>query len=205
MKKKFLIISVLVLVAFGFLVYMDSGQTLIKLYLRSAGNYSTPKLESPASILSKVQHENLSYDRLYRLEDYKAFSDFQEKNITSFPFVQIYNREKKMMTIASGSECRWALMDFFTKRDTSKLISQNSLMYEFVTNRLDPIDIKTSKDTFDYYVIAGWVNYLPAFSENLFRQTNEMKKSMKEKVCFTYINLDMQEDWEEEMEAQELK
>jgi len=64
-------------------------------------------------------------------------------------------------------------------------------------DRLLPIDVKTSQDTFDYYLISYWAKFIPKLSHKLFDQTNVMKESMTQKVCFIYVTLDEQESWKE--------
>ncbi len=201
MKRKGLIITMLVIIAIGLLIFINPNQLFTKAFLRLTGDYSTPEYQTISSILSKVHYENLNYDRLYRLENYKALNDFREKKILNIPFVQIYDRNKKMLTLASGNDCKWILMDFFSKRDSSKLKLGDTVMYEFVMERLEPIDIKTNQDTFNYYILTGWANFVPKLSDSLFYQTNEMKKTLDKDVCFSYINLDFQEDWEAEMDS----
>ncbi|MBK9984989.1 MAG: hypothetical protein IPP15_21935 [Saprospiraceae bacterium] len=104
---------------------------------------------------------------------------FRKKKLTTVPFVQIYNGKKANDKIASGNECSWALMNFFNKKDTLNLVAGDSLMYDYVVDRLIPIDFKTNADTFNYYVLSGWTNYLPKLSERLFAQTNKMKNALE--------------------------
>ncbi|MGB4849463.1 MAG: hypothetical protein WBP41_16175, partial [Saprospiraceae bacterium] len=178
MKKRGLIISVLVLIILGVLIYLKPGQFFTKALLRLTGDYATPEYETDASILSKAKSDNLYYDRLYKVKNLKSFKDFQEKKLSTFPFVQIYNRNKQMITIASGNECSWALMNFFNQKDTLNLVAGDSLMYDYVMDRLIPLDLKTNADTFNYYILSGWTNYLPKLSERLFAQTNKMKTTL---------------------------
>ncbi len=201
MIKKIIFSTLLVLCMIVLIIYFDPFQLYTKTILRLTGNFSSPEYETNASIMSKVQNEKIYYDRLYKLTDYKAFMDFTKKKITTFPFVQIYDQNKKMIKIANGSDCSWALMDFFSKSDSLNLTKGDSLMYKFVMDRLEPIDLKTNQDTFDYYILAGWANYIPRLSDSLFNQTNKMKKTLIEKVCFTYINLDFQKEWAAEMDS----
>lgn len=195
-KKWYIIgIGILGLILLGFI---NPGQVVTKSLLRITGDYRTPRKENGESILIKARQEHLYYDRLYSIKDYQAFRDFQRKGISVIPFVQIYNREKKMLTNASGSECAWALMNYFSKEDSSKLKTGDDQMYHFIADRLTPIDIKTDQDTFDYYLFLGWANYIPKLSNNLFIQTNKMAETMKGRVCFSYINFDIQQKWKEE-------
>ncbi|HUR31311.1 MAG TPA: hypothetical protein VMZ69_07750, partial [Saprospiraceae bacterium] len=68
-------------------------------------------------------------------------------------------------------------------------------------DRLEPIDIKSYQDTFDYYMIAGWANYAPRLSDSLFAQTNRIKSSLAKRVCFAYVDLDYQKEWEHEVDS----
>jgi len=205
MKKKTLIIWISILIGFMLVVFANPGQIFTKAILRLTGNYITPKDETSASILSKIQMNNIYYDRLFRLSELKSLKDFQAKKISSVPFVQIYNEDKKIITMASGSNCAWALLNYFNKNDTSKLVEGDSMMYQFIMDRLEPIDLKTNQDTFEAYIFAGWANYIPKLSKGLFNQTNEIMESNKGKVCLSYINLDFQEGWEAEMESDKKK
>ncbi|MGB3080083.1 MAG: hypothetical protein WBB31_13445 [Saprospiraceae bacterium] len=201
MRNRGLIISFLVLIILGILIYINPGQFFTKALLRLTGDYATPEYETDASILSKTKSENLYYDRLYKIKNFKTFNEFQKKKLAAVPFVQIYNRNKQMITIASGNECSWALMNFFNKKDTLNLVAGDSLMYDYVVDRLIPIDFKTNADTFNYYVLSGWTNYLPKLSERLFAQTNKMRAALGDKVCFSYVNFDFQDEWKEEMDS----
>ncbi|MEP6646527.1 MAG: hypothetical protein ABJC12_05525 [Saprospiraceae bacterium] len=196
-NKKMYIIGIGIL-ALILLVFLNPAQVLTKTLLRITGDYQTPHEENSESILSKTSQDHLYYDRLYSIRDYKSFRDFQRKGISVIPFVQIYNRDKKMLTNASGSECAWALMNYFAQKDSAQLKTGDDQMYHFIEDRLTPIDIKTDQDTFDYYLFLGWANYIPKLSKNLFIQTNKMAETMKGRVCFSYINFDMQKPWEAE-------
>lgn len=201
MKNKILLSTLIFILTLGILIFINPGQFFTKTLLRLTGNYATPEYETSQSILLKANEGNLYYDRLYKVKDYGCFKEFQKNKLTAFPFVQIYNRDKRMIKIASGSECSWALMNFFSQKDSVHLVAGDSLMYDFVTARLLPVDLRTNADTFNYYILAGWANYVPKLSEKLFNQTNLMKKSMNEKVCFSYINFDFQKDWASEMDS----
>jgi len=201
MRKKIWLISLLILFVTGLLIFINPNQMFTKLILRITGHYETPQYETRSSVLSVVIHKNLYYDRFYRLKNYTAFSDFQRRKMIQIPFVQIYNREKNMLSLASGSECKWALMDFFNQRDSSKLIADDTTMYENVMKQLEPIEIKSNLDTFEYYIIAGWAKYAPRLSDSLFIETNKIKKSLNDKICISYINFDIQKDWESEMDS----
>ncbi len=203
MRNKGLMISFLVLIILGVLIYINPGQFFTKALLRLTGNYTTPEYETNASILSKAKSENLYFDRLYKVKNFKTYNDFQERKLASFPFVQIYNRSKKMITIASGNECSWALMNFFNEKDTLNLTAGDSLMYDYVLDRLTPLELKTNADTFHYYILSGWTNYLPKLSERLFEQTNKIKTTLGKNVCVSYINFDFQDEWKEVMDSLE--
>ncbi|MEO6132981.1 MAG: hypothetical protein ABIQ02_14125 [Saprospiraceae bacterium] len=199
MKNKKITFIILGLLLSILLIFLNPGQVFTKTLLRITGDYKTPHYESKESILKKTGQDHLYYDRLYTLKNYQAFQDCQKKEITAIPFVQIYNRDKKLLKNASGSDCAWELMNYFAQSDSSKLKTGDDQMYHFVMERLDPIDIKTDKDTFDYYLFLGWANYIPKLSNNLFKQTNKMAETLKGRVCFSYIDFDMQEKWKDEM------
>ncbi|MGB3080079.1 MAG: hypothetical protein WBB31_13425 [Saprospiraceae bacterium] len=201
MKKRIFIFSFLILAILGVIIFGNPVQFVVKGILKLTGDYATPQYETSESILSKVRSQGLYYDRLFKLKDYSDFHELQEKKLTTVPFVQIYNGKKKLLKIASGSECSWQLMNFFSKKDTANLVAGDSLMYDFVMNRLTPLDIKSTQDTFNYYILAGWANYIPKLSDSLFIQTNKMKKIMEDKVCFSYINFDLQDTWKSEMDS----
>lgn len=199
--KRTLIIIGTILLLLAVAVYLNPGQFFTKAYLKLTGYYKTPQYESPETIMTKVIADQLYYDRLYRLKNINAHQDFSKRKMMHVPFVYIYNRDKNMMTVASGSECSWTLMNFFDNMDTSKLKAGDSEMYTFISERLDPIDIKTDMDTFDFYVHAGWANYLPKLSNELFKQTNEIMEAHQGRVCLSYIDLDHQEDWMADMDS----
>ncbi len=201
MRYKIFFICIGFLLVIGLLIFINPNQLFSKMILRAAGEYKPPQYETPSSILSELNDAGTYYDRLYRLSDFSAMEDFKEKKLFQIPFVHIYNRDKKLMTIASGDECKWSLMDFVSKKDTSKLVAQDSLMYYFVMEKLEPIDIKTDQDTFEYYILAGWANFAPKLSIRLFNQTNDMMNNMNDKICLSYINLDYQKEWEAELDS----
>jgi hypothetical protein len=203
MRKKTLMIFAFAAVLISLLVCINPNQVFTKIILRFMGYYATPKYVTDSEILTKVHQENIYYDNLYRLENYTAYGDFIERKMISVPFVQIYDKHKKLLTLASGNECRWALMNFFSKEDSLALIAGDSQMYDYVMERLKPIDVKLSQDTFDYYVLAGWANYVPKLSAGLFTQTNKMKQTLHNKVRLNYINFDLQREWEAEKDSLE--
>ena len=199
--KRFLIISGALLFLLAGAIYLNPNQFFTKMYLRISGYYKTPQFESRQSILAQVKSSNLQYDRLYRLKNIFAYEDLSKRKMMHVPFVYIYNRDKNMLSVASGNECSWTLMNFFDTMDTTKLKAGDSEIYNFITERLDPIDIKSDMDTFDYYVHAGWANYLPKLSNALFKQTNEIMETHQGKVCLSYIDLDHQEEWMADMDS----
>lgn len=198
MRYKTLFISLGIILSIGVLIYINPNQLFTKLILRLTGYYKTPEYETRASVLSTLKGKGIYYDRLYTLSGATAMEDLKKKKLLHVPFVQIYNRDKDLVSIASGDECKWALLQFVASEDTSKLVASDSLMFQFLMDRLAPVDIRTDQDTFENYIVAGWANFLPMLSNDLFEQTNSMKESLGSKVCLTYINLDHQEGWEEQ-------
>ncbi|MEO5906135.1 MAG: hypothetical protein ABIQ11_05380, partial [Saprospiraceae bacterium] len=81
-----------------------------------------------------------------------------------------------------------------------RLVQEDSLMYSFILQQLSPVELLTEQDTFDFYVLAGWANFAPKLSKRLFEQTNQIKSNLKDRLCISYINMDFQEGWEEEVE-----
>lgn len=196
MWKKLLIIGIILIVTVGIMVYANPKQVFTKMYLRFSGEYKAPEYETSETILSAVREKNLKYDRLFKVTSTKALNDFQQKGILSIPFIQFYNSNKKLITVASGDECKWNLMELFVISDTSQLVESDSTLFDFISQNVIPLHIKSYEDTFKYYVIAGWVNYLPKMKANLFSQTDAIKDSLGQQVCISYINLDFQEEWQ---------
>ena len=203
MKRKTWLITVFIIIGMAVLIYADPDQFFTKAILKLTGYYSAPRYLTSQDILNKARHEDLIYDNLYKLKSYQTYKEFTEQRMIAVPFVQIYDKHKKLLTLASGSDCSWALMNFFSKEDSLALIAGDSLMYNYVTDRLEPIDIRSIRDTFQYYILAGWANYVPKLSARLFTQTNEMKKTLNNKVRLSYINFDLQKGWEAEKDSME--
>ena len=201
MKRKGFLIGLIILVLLALFIWINPEQLFTKLMLRMMGHYATPQYESVESIRSTVTDASLYYDRLYRISDLQAMQEMRQQNIFQIPFVQIYDRKKQSISMASGSECKWALMNFFNEEDTAQYISGDTSTYTYIMDRLESIDIKSYQDTFDYYMIAGWANYAPRLSDSLFEQTNRIKNSSTKKVCVAYINLDYQKEWEHAVDS----
>lgn len=178
------------------LVFINPGQIFTKSLLKLMGHYISPKTESPSTIKDYVTKHDSYYDRLYVVNNANAFLELQKFGVSGVPTVQIFNKEKKLLTTASKSECDWTFADFF-QNQSNKMVPIDSITYTKVMERLVPIDIRSKEDTFHYYVITYWAKYLPRLTHRLFEQTNNMKKGMHERVCFMSVSLDMQEGWDE--------
>lgn len=161
------------------------------------GHYKSPQTESPSTIKEYVSSYHSYYDKLFVVRDMNAFQELQQKGVKGVPTVQIFDKHKRLLTMASESSCKWALTNFF-QNHSDEMISTDSTIYPYVLERLKPIDIKSDQDTFNYYLITYWAKYIPKLSHRLFEQTNTMKDSMDQKVCFMSVSLDAQENWEVE-------
>ena len=195
--KKFLLITLIFLLVAGIAVFINPGQFFTKLIMRISGHYATPKYESVESIRHEAEKHDLYFDRLYRLKSKTSIEELGSKGLLTVPFIQIYNQDKTLLKVASGVECRWNLIDYFTVSDSAQLIATDTMMYDYMMSHLEPIETNTHQDTFDYYVLAGWANFAPKLSFDLFRETNEIKDTLQNRVCISYINMDFQEDWED--------
>ena len=195
MKRKLLIaVTITGVIVFG-LVILYKTQTLTKLILSIAGHYKSPQIESPSSIKEFISHNNSDYDRLYVVHNENARAELQTYGVTGVPTVQIYDRNKHLLTMASDSHCDWALTYFF-KDSSQQMSAKDSLTYPLVLERLSPVDLRSDKDTFDYYIITYWAKFLPKLTKRLFEQTNMLKDSMEEKICFMSVSIDDQESWQ---------
>ena len=170
---------------------------LTKIYLRLSGDYVSPRYERRSDIVNNFAEENIVYDRLYSFKEEKAMTSFSEKGLFSIPFIQIYDRDKDLLSMVSGEQCSWKLLSSVLHSDSLQVAVADTGMYNTVMQYISPLDIKADTDTFQYYVFAGWVNYLPKMKENLFLQTKAIKDSLQNNVCLSYINLDMLEGWED--------
>jgi hypothetical protein len=177
------------------IVLMNPWQNLLQLYLKMTGQYQAPQYETSESIQARVNNANLYYDRLYKLSGPESFFDFQNEGLLSVPFIRIYNAKKQNLSSASGEKCKWTMMSVFS-RDSLSMAPNEEVDYDYILQRLDTIDVRTDQDTFDFYVLAGWANYLPVLSDSLFFSTNRIKQNLNNRVCISYLNLDFQKGWE---------
>ena len=201
MKKKILLSSLAIIVILGLAVYINPDQFFTKLILKMAGSYVPPEYETDSTILRVMEEHKVSFDRLFKLSDYTSMRELQEQKLFTLPFIQIYDEDKRLMKAASGSECSWALMNYFNQQDSTQLVAYDSTMYDQMMKLIIPVSILAPKDTFDYYVLAGWANFSPKFAHELFKETNKIKQKLNGEVCINYINLDFQEGWESELES----
>src|SRR4030095_2645762 len=194
MKKKTLILLV-GLTIFAILILINPGQFFTLTILRILGHYKTPRIETPVSIKEYVETHNLYYDKLYSVSSMNAFIELGQSGIHGVPTIQIFNKKKALLRMASENKCTWALADYFKNGHSNEMIAQDTTTFAFVLDRLTPIDIKSVQDTFDFYIISYWAKYIPKLTHHLFEQTNSMKSSMTEKICYIYVTLDEQENW----------
>jgi hypothetical protein len=194
MKRHPLIsVAIICIVVFG-LIILYKSQHLSKLILSITGNYKSPKIESSSSIKDFISENNSKYDRLYVAQNENARVELQKYGVSGIPTVQIYDNRKYLLTMATDSHCDWALTYFF-KDSSNQLVTQDSVIYPFVIERLTPVDLKSDQDTFDFYVITYWAKFIPKLTKRLFHQTNMLKDSMEERICFISVSLDDQDSW----------
>ena len=196
MKKKLLIVIIGFTILIS-LIIINPGQFFTLTFLRILGHYRTPKIETFESIKEYVNSKSLIYDRLYGLSTMNARDELNHSGVTGVPTIQIFNKDKVLLRMAEQSDCTWVLANYFKEGHSNEMVAQDSTTYGYVMDRLLPIDVKTSQDTFDYYLISYWAKFIPKLSHKLFDQTNVMKESMTQKVCFIYVTLDEQESWKE--------
>jgi len=194
MKKKLLIgVTVAGVIVIGFVILYKTDK-LSKLVLSIMGHYKSPQIESLSSIKDFISQNNSKYDRLYVVNNEIARSELQNFGVSSVPTVQIYDKRKHLLTVASDSHCDWALTYFF--RDSmQQMIVKDTMTYSQVLERLTPLDLKSDQDTFDFYVITYWAKFLPKLTKRLFDQTNMLKDSMDERICFMSVSIDDQDSW----------
>jgi hypothetical protein len=126
----------------------------------------------------------------------QSFKEIAGVGVEGVPTVQIFDRNQRLLRMAEQSECTWVLSNYFKEGHGKDMIVSDSTTYPYVMERVIPVDLKTTNDTFEYYVISYWAKYLPKFSKQLFDVTNNMKKSMKDNICFVYVSMDQQENWQ---------
>lgn len=196
MKKKLIIFltGIAILVS---LVIINPGQFFTFTLLRILGHYKSPKIETSQSIIEYVKSKNLFYDKLYGLSTMNALNELGHSGVKGVPTIQIFNKDKVLLRMAGQNECTWVLANYFKSGHSAEMIVQDSTTYGFVMDRLIPLDIKTTQDTFDFYLISYWAKYIPKLSNRLFEQTNNMKAGMSQNICFIYVTLDEQESWED--------
>ena len=193
MKGNKAIVIIIVIGLLSLLIFM-SRQFLLQTFLKFTGDFRTPQYETNETIVARLQSANVYYDRLYKLSGEEAIQKLQEKKLMSVPFINIYNAQKQHLTSRSGSDCKWSIISMF-ENDTTAFDVHEKAPYDFIEALLVPVDMKTTADTFDHYVLAGWVNYVPKLADSLFSVTNKLKQSLGNRVCFSYINLDHQKSW----------
>lgn len=194
--KKFILVGLPVIFIIGYCVFGNPVQNISSLFLKLTGNYTSPKYENKDDIVNDVNAQEVIYERLYTFKDHQSMISFGEKGLFQVPFIQVYNEDKKLMSMVSGEKCKWNLIKSLIDTDTTKLEATDTGMYDIVMQHISPLDVKIDRDTFKYYVFAGWANYLPKMKNNLFVQTRAIKDSLKHNVCMSYINLDMLQGWE---------
>ncbi len=197
MKKKWLLITGVFLIGMFVLVLINPGQFFTLGLLRVLGHYQTPEIESSSSLKVYAKENQLYYDKLLGVSSMNALMELSKVGVSSVPTVQIFDRDKKLLKMAEQSDCAWALSNFFKEGHKDELIPIDSTVFPFIMGLLSPIDFRTQQDTFDYYLVSYWAKYLPLLSHQLFEQTNSMKDSMSEKICFISVSLDKQEGWED--------
>lgn len=198
MKKKLYIASSVFVIALISFAVINPNQIFTTVALRLLGHFDTPEDESSESLKNYVDQYDLYYDRLYRVHDVTGLTELINNGVEGVPTVQIYDHEKRLLRMATENDCTWALANYFKSGHSDDMVINDSTTYSFVMNRLEPIDLKSEQDTFDFYVISYWAKYLPKLSQRLFVQTNSMKDSMPENICFMYVSLDQQEGWDME-------
>jgi hypothetical protein len=196
MKRKPLIILSASIVVLITLWIINPGNFFTLILLRAMGHYKTPRNESPDSIKKYTSDKGLYYDQLYIVSNYESFKEIARIGVEGVPTIQIFDHNKRLLRMAEQSDCTWVLSDYFKEGHGKDMIAFDSTSFPYVMERIIPVDIKTSLDTFDYYVISYWAKYLPKLSNQLFDTTNKMKKSMKDNICFVYVSMDKQENWE---------
>ena len=146
MARKGVIITLALLFCIVLFACVNPGGAFTKVLVRAMGHYKTPEYESAASILKVTEERELKFDRLFRFADRHSVKNFQEQGLLSIPFIHFYNREKRLMTVASGDECKWNLMGLFLESDSTQLLAGDSLMFNFLMANIQPImaaDIST--------------------------------------------------------------
>ncbi|HUR31532.1 MAG TPA: hypothetical protein VMZ69_08855 [Saprospiraceae bacterium] len=196
MKRKAILIGTIAAIACIMLIIINPGNFFMVTVLRIIGHYRTPQIESSVSIKKYADDHSLYYDKLFLVSNRDSFDELASVGVNSVPTIQIFDKNKRLLKMAEQNDCTWALSEYFKKGHGKEMLATDSTTYNFVIERIMPVDVKTSLDTFDYYVINYWAKYLPKLSHQLFETTNNMKKSMKDNICFMYVSLDQQEKWE---------
>jgi hypothetical protein len=196
MKKKILLTIVALILILGLLIFINPGQIVTLTFLRLLGQYKTPGIENPESIKEYVQDHQVYYDKLYAVRNIKSFRELGQTGVNAIPAVQIFNKDKLLLKMATDKSCSWALTDFFIKGQGENMVVKDSSTYSYVMDRLTPIDLKTETDTFNFYIINYWAKYTPKLTNRLFVETNSMREKMSANVCYIYVTLDEQENWE---------
>ena len=196
MKRKTLLIVGLAAIALIGLIIINPGNFFINTLLRVMGHYRTPQNETPESIKNYAEAHSLYYDKLFLVSDDASFNELANVGVNSVPTIQIFDRSKKLLRMAEQNDCTWVLSQYFKEGHAKAMVATDSTTFPYVMERVIPVDVKTSLDTFDYYVISYWAKYLPKLSHQLFSTTNDMKKEMTGNICFVYVSLDQQENWE---------
>ena len=195
MAKRKMIIIFSAVTVIAVLVFINPGQVFTFLFIRALGHYKTPQVESSESIKNYVSGHGLYYDRLYVVNNSDNLIGLNKLGVTGVPTIQIFDHNQRLLTMADEGKCDWALSEFF-KEQSNQMVATDSTTFPDVMRYLQPIELRSESDTFDYYIITYWAKYIPRLTHRLFAQTNSMKESMKENVCFMSVSLDQQPGWD---------
>lgn len=196
MKRKTILIGTIAAIGLITLIIINPGNFFILTLLRVMGHYRTPQNETPLSIKKYADTHSLYYDKLFLVSNYDSFKDLAKVGVNSVPTIQIFDKNKMLLKMAEQNDCTWALSAYFKEGHGKDMIPSDSTSFPYVMERLMPVDIKTSVDTFDYYVVSYWAKCAPKLSHQLFEVTNGLKKELTDNVCYVYVSLDQQEAWE---------
>ena len=178
------------------LVYINPGNIFMTAFAKLVGEYKTPKYESNQEILEELSRYNVHFDKIYRVRSEKDFDILSKSGLLSMPLIQIYDDKKKLLVTANDDQCSWALSKFFIKGDTVNIIHQDTGMYEFFLEKLEPIQIVSEQDTAEYTVITAWAKFLPKKTMEVFDMLTELNNT-HDNISFVSVNLDFREEWED--------
>jgi hypothetical protein len=178
------------------LVYINPGNFFITTFAKIIGEYREPQYESDESVIEELKKQNAHYDILYRVKSEKDMDILSKNGLMKIPLIQIYDRQQRLLVTASKNECSWALSNFFIAGDTTNIIHKDTGMYEFLIDRLEPVQIISNPDTAEYTIVTGWAKFLPKKTEQIFGMLAELRKK-HDHISFVSVNLDFREEWEE--------